>query len=87
MRGLNEDQQLDRYYRDHVIGGTGAFVMTTGSYQDFASAIMRKLIREIAGSPLALLRHQELPLLSTPSGAESPEFRAAEAPAEHAPQR
>ncbi len=52
---LNEDHQLDRYYRDHVIGGTGAFVMTTDDYRDFASAIVRKLVREIAGSPLALL--------------------------------
>ena len=62
---LNEDHRLDWYYRDHVIGGTGAFVMTAGSYRDFATAIVRKLIREIAGSPLALLpRHRRPPPLS-----------------------
>ncbi len=58
---LNEDHQLDRYYRDHVIGGTGAFVMTTDSYRDFASAIVRKLVREISGSPLALLPREGPP--------------------------
>ncbi len=58
---LNEDQQLDRYYRDHVIGGAGAFVMTTDSYRDFASAIVRKLVREISGPPLALLPRQGPP--------------------------
>ena len=52
---LNEDHQLDRYYRDHVIGGTGAFVMTADSYRDFAAAIVQKLVREISGSPMALL--------------------------------
>ena len=51
---LNQDNQLDRYYRDHVIGGAAAFVMTTDSYRDFASAIVRKLVREISGSPVAL---------------------------------
>ena len=58
---LNEDQQLDRYYRDHVIGGAGAFVMTTDSYRDFASAIVRKLLREISGPPVALLPRQGPP--------------------------
>ncbi len=58
---LNEDHQLDRYYRDHVIGGTGAFVMTADSYWDFAAAIVRKLVREISGSPLALLPREGPP--------------------------
>jgi hypothetical protein len=58
---LNEDQLLDRYYRDHVIGGDGAFVMTAGSYRDFAAAIVRKLVREISGPPLALLPRQGPP--------------------------
>ncbi len=58
---LNEDPQLDRYYRDHVIGGTGAFVMTTDSYRDFASAIVRKLVREISGAPLVRLPREGPP--------------------------
>lgn len=51
---VNEWPDLDRYYRDHVIGGPGAFVVTAGDYQDFATAIRLKLIQEIRGVPLAL---------------------------------
>ena len=49
---VNEEPFVDRYYRDSVIGGTGAFMMVAQDYQDFAAAILRKLIREI-GPPLA----------------------------------
>lgn len=51
---LDEARELDRYYIDHVIGGSGAFVMTADSYQDFAAAIVRKLIREISAVPVAV---------------------------------
>lgn len=47
---LNEETRLDRYYLDNVIGGPGAFLITAAGYQDFARAIRRKLIREIAGA-------------------------------------
>ena len=50
---LNEDLYVDRYYRRSVIGGTGAFVMTASDYVDFADAILLKLIKEIAGVPVA----------------------------------
>jgi len=40
---------LDNYYRDCVIGGFGAFIVVANSYTDFARAIRRKLILEIAG--------------------------------------
>ncbi len=50
---LNEDRYLDLYYQKNVIGGTGAFVMTAVDYEDFAAAIVRKLIREISDQPLA----------------------------------
>jgi hypothetical protein len=39
---------LDRYLRANIIGGPGAFVMTASGYEDFASAMRQKLIREIA---------------------------------------
>ncbi len=45
--GLEED--LDGYYRREVIGGPGAFVLPAASYDDFAAAILQKLITEIAG--------------------------------------
>lgn len=50
---LNEDPTIDSYYLSHVIGGTGAFVMTANDYRSYALAILAKLIREIAGVPVA----------------------------------
>jgi Protein of unknown function (DUF1194) len=44
---LNEDAKLDVYYKANVIGGPHAFVMTAQNYQDYAAAILRKLLREI----------------------------------------
>ncbi len=40
---------LDLYYMDCVIGGPGAFIVVATRFKDFASAILRKLILEIAG--------------------------------------
>ena len=51
---LNEDLYVDRYYRRSVVGGTGSFVLTAQDYIDFADSILLKLIREIAGAPIAL---------------------------------
>lgn len=41
-------RDLDLYYQDHVIGGPGAFMIVAESFDDFASAILSKLILEIA---------------------------------------
>jgi hypothetical protein len=46
---LTDEPALDRYYRDEVIGGPGAFMIPAKSFEDFAKAIRTKLIREIAG--------------------------------------
>lgn len=40
---------LDLYYRDCVVGGPGAFVLSIRSKREFASAIRKKLLLEIAG--------------------------------------
>ncbi|MBT9382487.1 DUF1194 domain-containing protein [Pseudooceanicola sp. CBS1P-1] len=40
---------LDAYYRDCVIGGQGAFVVAVHDWAEFASAVRRKLVMEIAG--------------------------------------
>ncbi|MEE8548171.1 MAG: DUF1194 domain-containing protein [Alphaproteobacteria bacterium] len=42
-------RNLDLYYMDCVIGGPGAFIVVATRFKDFASAILRKLILEIAG--------------------------------------
>jgi hypothetical protein len=51
---LNEEPDLARYYTDYVIGGPGAFLMSVGGYEDFADAILKKLVREITCPKLAL---------------------------------
>ena len=47
--GLAPMPHLDLYYQDCVIGGFGAFIVVANTYRDFARAIRRKLILEIAG--------------------------------------
>jgi hypothetical protein len=42
---------LDRYYAACVIGGPGAFVVPVRAEAEFADAIRRKLVLEIAGPP------------------------------------
>jgi hypothetical protein len=42
---------LANYYRENVIGGDGAFVMTAENFQSFGRAIINKLIAEIAEAP------------------------------------
>jgi hypothetical protein len=39
---------LDEYFRAHVIGGPGAFVIVAEGFESFGAAVRRKLIREIA---------------------------------------
>jgi hypothetical protein len=42
-------KDLDLYYRNCVIGGTGAFLVVAKDFQSFARAVRRKLVLEIAG--------------------------------------
>jgi hypothetical protein len=42
------EPQLDQYYKDHVIGGPGAFMIAANSFETFSEAILMKLILEIA---------------------------------------
>ena len=39
---------LDNYYRNHVIGGPGAFVMVAQNFNSFGQAIIAKMIAEVA---------------------------------------
>ena len=51
-------RDLDLYYKHCVIGGPGAFIVVARNFTDFARAIRRKLILEIAGAhptPRAML--------------------------------
>jgi Protein of unknown function (DUF1194) len=39
---------IAQYYRDNVIGGSGAFVLQIDDFKSFGEAMMRKLVNEIA---------------------------------------
>ena len=56
---LDDDDELERYFRANVIGGPDAFVIAVDSYEDFADAIKLKLIREITTRPVARHGGQE----------------------------
>jgi Protein of unknown function (DUF1194) len=45
---LTVEPGLDQYYHDNVIGGPGAFMIPAANYDNFADAILKKLINEIA---------------------------------------
>ncbi len=52
-----ESYDLERYYREKVIQGLGAFVEIANDYDDFARAFLRKLRREI--TPLVSQENSE----------------------------
>jgi hypothetical protein len=54
---LEVEPQLDDYYRDNVVGGPDAFIVAVSDLADFAGAVLRKLLVEVAGiDPSARLR-------------------------------
>lgn len=42
------ERDLDEHYRDQVIGGPGAFMVVTETFETFGEAVRRKLIQELA---------------------------------------
>ena len=50
FRGLSSER-LDVYYEDCVIGGLGAFIVAVDDAANFAEAIRRKMVLEIASAP------------------------------------
>lgn len=45
----NQEPNLEEYYRDHIIGGPGAFLVPARDFNAFREAVRRKLVQEIAG--------------------------------------
>ena len=41
------DEDLANYYRDNIIMGPGAFVVSANSFDDYPERIREKLIREL----------------------------------------
>ena len=52
-------EDLDLYYLSCVIGGPGAFVIPVRDWSEFAEAVRRKLVLEIAGMPTERLWRAE----------------------------
>jgi hypothetical protein len=50
------EPDLEEYYRDNVIGGPGAFVIPTASFDTFADAILKKLVIEVSDAAAAGVR-------------------------------
>ena len=47
---LSLEPRLDTYYYNNVIGGPGAFIIPAANYENFADAVIKKLILEIAAN-------------------------------------
>jgi hypothetical protein len=58
---LDEKPELAAYYAAHVVGGTGSFVVTADSHEDFAEAIRKKLIAELSGLRISALSRAAQP--------------------------
>jgi Protein of unknown function (DUF1194) len=58
--GFASIENLDMYYEDCVIGGTGAFLVLVTDIQKLASAIRRKLVLEIAARPAKFIAASQL---------------------------
>lgn len=75
---VNEEPDLEAFYRDNLIGGPGAFVMRAADYSDFAEAIRQKLLREIGAAPL-ISRAPPAPHATRSAARLDPEPRAIDA--------
>jgi hypothetical protein len=69
-----DQQPVDQFYRDHVIGGPGAFLMVAEDFDSFAFAIRNKLMREIAGTdgPATMIARGGRAVRSPAAGQEDP---------------
>jgi len=47
---VDVEPNLEQYFRDNVVGGPGAFVVVARDSRAFATAVLRKLLVEVAGT-------------------------------------
>jgi hypothetical protein len=53
---LELDPDLGEHYLNNVVGGPNAFMVPAQSFAEFADAILKKLVLEIAGQPASRVR-------------------------------
>lgn len=58
--------ELSAYYKAQVIHGPGAFVMTAQSFEGYAEAMARKLLKELEGAPMTGLPGPDTRLAAKP---------------------
>ena len=46
-----DEPDVDHWYKDHVVGGAGAFMVVANGHSQFSDAIRMKLSAEVAGLP------------------------------------
>jgi hypothetical protein len=64
---LSLEPLLDTYYFTYVIGGPGAFMIPAANYENFADAVVKKLILEIAANEdRPAMRQWDAVLAATP---------------------
>jgi hypothetical protein len=66
--GRPAERNLDAYYEEEVIGGPGSFLIAAEDFNAFGSAILSKLIREIAAAPGAPYQEKESAAVPITSG-------------------
>jgi len=68
--GYFEIPNLDKYYRDCVIGGVGSFALAVKEKSKFATAIRQKLLLEIAGLRPPVRVGRIIPIQLVPPGSD-----------------
>ena len=71
---------LRAHYANYVIGGFGAFLMNATDFNDFRTAIRRKLVREITGPATADLSEKHLADMSSQAPRHLNEYGPAQRP-------
>jgi hypothetical protein len=66
---LAMEWNLDDHYQEEVIGGPGAFMIPVASFEEFAPAVLRKLVTEIAWAPVQRFSGARNPLIASATGA------------------
>lgn len=71
QRPDKESTTLDQWFKEHVIGGPGAFLMAAQGYADFGRALRQKFVTEISGIGTCAVRPCRIASCSQKSGLTS----------------
>lgn len=72
QRPDKDSTTLDAWFKTHVIGGPGAFLMAANGYEDFGRALRQKFVSEISSTSTCMTRRCRVASCSQMSGAILP---------------